>query len=245
MSDSMDMSHVDPRLLTATSTESSVASTNLTYGSGGSSVEPGTVNGSESGSAFDDSTHGWDLQPAAEGQFHLQGYTDYQQQPHQHEQRLSHEVPNLAPGCSTANAFGPSVPGLPLRPSGSQDFGHHFDQTHQDVSPGWMAAAGRQHVMYYPGPSWSTPSASSGAHSQQLDRNVNRQPASISRLEPRGSGSVAYDQSHGAAERSTAGRSSNRRRQEPAKNSLDANRQHFEEKAWTESEDECFAIFAR
>lgn len=56
---------------------------------------------------------------------------------------------------------------------------------------------------------------------------------------------MAYDQSHGAAESSTAGRSSNRRRHEPAKSSLDANRQNFEEKAWTESEDECFAIFAR
>ncbi|KAI7717473.1 hypothetical protein KC353_g4548 [Hortaea werneckii] len=242
MSDSVDMSHVDPRFLTTTSTESSVASANLTYGSGGSSVEPGTVYGSESDLAFDDSTHGWNLQPAAEGQFHLPGYSHYQQQAQQHEQQLSHEVPDPAPGCSTANAFGPSVPGLPLRPSANQDFGHHLDHI---PAPGWMAAAGRQHVTYYPGPSWSTPSASSGVHSQRSGGNVPRQPAFEPQFGPRGSGSVAHDQPYGTGERSTAGRSSNRRREGPAKNSLGANRQHFEEKAWTESEDECFAIFAR
>lgn len=173
MSDSVDMSHVDPRFLTTTSTESSVASANLTHGSGGSSVEPGTVYGSgESDLAFDDSTHGWNLQSAAEGQFHLPGYSHYQQQAQQHEQQLSHEVPDPAPGCSTANAFGFFVPGLPLRPSANQDFGHHLDHI---PAPGWMAAAGRQHVTYYPGPSWSTPSASSGVHSQRSGGNVPRQ----------------------------------------------------------------------
>lgn len=168
MSDSMDMSHVDPRFLTSTSTESSIASANLTYGSGGSSVEPGTVYGSKSDLVFDDSTHGWDSQSAAEGQFHLQGYSHYHQQAQQHEQQLGHEVPNPAPNCSTANAFGHSVPRLPLRPLGNQDFGHHLDQMPQDVSPGWTAAAGNQHATYYPDPSWSTPSV-------RLDRNVNRQ----------------------------------------------------------------------
>lgn len=170
------MSHVDPRFLTTTSTESSVASANLTYGSGSSSVEPGTVYGSEkSDLPFDDSTHGWDLQSAAEGQSHLQDYSYYQQQAQQHGQQLSHEMPNPAPGCFTANAFGPSMPGLPLRPSGNQDFGHHLDQIPQDVPPGWIAAAGGQHVTYYPGPSFSMPSASSGVHSQRSGRNVPRQ----------------------------------------------------------------------
>lgn len=173
MSDSRDMSHVDPRFLTTTSAQSSIASANLTYGSGSSSAEPGTVYGSESDLAFDDSTHR-NGQSAAHGQFYLQEALQGQQQAQQHNQQLDDEVPNSLPGYSTANAFGPIAPGLPLGPSWNQDFGHRLDPIPQDVSHWWAAAAGGNHVEYCRDTDWSTPSAPMDAFNRRSDRTIGR-----------------------------------------------------------------------